>query len=408
VEVHSHPFCGHGAAFSSIDVRNELAKFPYVAERIPDIHHATLVFGTESVDGHYWDRRAQRIVPVDRLRVIDAPLQVLTTTSGGRRCTATAWQRFLGWCGRRALAEAPDDLPASVQRQVLAFGAEGQRRIGETTIGVVGLGGLGSLTVQMLAHLGCGELVLVDDDRVEETNLNRLVGAEPADAACKLPKVMAAARMARRINPRTKVTLADARLQNPEATDALRRCDAVFGALDNHGARLLLNEFCCRYLLPYIDMGTGLRVTPDAPLQAGGQVRLVLPGGFCLECIGGIDRQRAAYDLMSLEGQERQRVRGYVEGADVPAPAVIFLNTTIAAIAVQECVNLLCGFKPAHRLIHWDATACLARPLDGGLRREDCVVCGQGQLLALGDLSRLEPATPAPLPEALVAVATPA
>ena len=69
------------------------------------------------------------------------------------------------------------------ERQVRAFGAQAQQRLGEMTVAVVGVGGVGSLVVQALAHLGVGRMYLVDPDTVSAGNLNRLVGGCPADAA---------------------------------------------------------------------------------------------------------------------------------------------------------------------------------------------------------------------------------
>lgn len=405
LEAHSHPFCSTGVAFSGVDTGNEDLKFPYVADRIPDIYHATMVFGSASVDAHLWDRDLQRAVCVDRLRVVGHPLQVIPTTSAGESRRPLTWRSLLLSALMHHVPPlaygAPTQQPVTEEealradRQVRAFGQEGQAQIAACRVGIVGLGGLGALVAQMLAHLGCREMVFVDQDVVEHTNLNRLVGATSQDADIALPKVAAAVRTARAINPEVRITAVQGRVQSPGACGALKDCDVIFGGLDNHGARLVLNELCVRYLLPLIDMGTGIRVQEGRPLQAGGQVRMVIPGGFCLECLGGIDKERAAYDLMSPEGQERQRMRGYVQGADVPAPAVIFLNSTIASIAVQEFVNLLCGFKPDHRVLHWNAMSATAQPLDGGGRREDCVVCGAGQGLGLGDLGQEELALPA-------------
>jgi hypothetical protein len=62
-------------------------------------------------------------------------------------------------------------------RNVRAFGIKGQRRLGDVTAGIVGVGGLGSLVAEQLARLGVTEFVLVDPDIVEESNLSRLVGA---------------------------------------------------------------------------------------------------------------------------------------------------------------------------------------------------------------------------------------
>ena len=66
-------------------------------------------------------------------------------------------------------------------RQELAFGTEGQAKLRITKVGVIGLGGLGSQVVQQLAHLGVRQYVLVDADKMQDVNLNRIVGTTPED-----------------------------------------------------------------------------------------------------------------------------------------------------------------------------------------------------------------------------------
>lgn len=69
------------------------------------------------------------------------------------------------------------------------LGADAEERIARVTIGVPGLGGGGSHIVQQLAHIGFQRYVLYDDDVVEESNLNRLVGGEVRDAIAETPKL---------------------------------------------------------------------------------------------------------------------------------------------------------------------------------------------------------------------------
>ena len=85
-------------------------------------------------------------------------------------------------------------------------------------------------------------------------------------------------------------------------------------------------------------------MAPDERLvAAGGQVRLVRAGGFCLACVDGIDRTRAAQDLMSTPARQRQVARGHAQGVDLPTPAVLFLNAEVASLAMAEFVNLWTG-----------------------------------------------------------------
>jgi hypothetical protein len=371
IEVHSHPFCDQGATFSATDVANEAVKFRYVALKIPDVDHATMVVGQSDLDAHLWDRRLRRAVPVDRVRLVEAPICDLLPTSGQG-------------------AGQDGDPPAPwLERQVLAFGVEGQRRLQRLRVGVVGCGGTGSAVVQMLAHLGVQFLVMVDPDVVELTNLNRLVGATWADAERSRPKVHVARRLVRRVNPKARVQALPTPLQDPRTLATLKGLDLLFGCTDNDGSRLILNQLAVQYLVPYLDLGTGLQVTDGTWLAAaGGQVRLVRPGAFCLACIDGIDRTREARDLMSPLERQREVVRGYVQGTDLPTPAVLFLNAAVASQAMAEFVNLWTGYRAPTPLLYVDLVHARLTPAQAD-RQAACVACGEAGTLALGDLEEL-------------------
>ncbi len=92
---------------------------------------------------------------------------------------------------------------ATYDRQIRAFGEEGQAALARLRLGVVGLGGTGSVVVQQLAHLGVSDFLLVDPDAVETTNLNRTVGSTPKSVGES--KVSVAARMIRSIRPDARV-----------------------------------------------------------------------------------------------------------------------------------------------------------------------------------------------------------
>jgi molybdopterin/thiamine biosynthesis adenylyltransferase len=243
--------------------------------------------------------------------------------------------------------------------------------------------------VQMLAHLGVQHLVLVDPDVVELTNLNRLVGATRADVRRSRLKVHVARRTVRRVNPKARVQALPISLDDPKAVAALKGLDLLFGCTDNHGSRLILNQLAVQYLIPYLDLGAGLAVAPDDRLTAaGGQVRLVRPGSFCLACLDGIDRTRAAQDLMSTPARQRQMARGYAQGIGLPTPAVLFLNAEMASLAMAEFVNLWIGYRASTPLLYYDLLN--ARLTSAGAERQmSCIACGEGRGLALGDLEPL-------------------
>lgn len=371
IEVHSHPFARRNVTFSATDLANEAAKFRYVGAKIPHVYHATMVVGQTDLDAHLWDRRRRRTVPIDRVRLLGAPIADLVPTSH---------------VARDAEAYSP---PSWLDRQVLAFGEQAQRRLQDVRVGVVGCGGTGSVVVQMLAHLGVQHLVLVDPDVVELTNLNRLVGATRADARLSRLKVHVARRSVQRVNPRARVQALPISLADPGALDALKGLDLLFGCTDNHGSRLILNQLAVQYLVPYLDLGAGLAVASDGRLAAaGGQVQAVIPGEFCLACIDSIDRTRAARDLMSPQARQRQVDRGYIQDIDLPTPAVLFLNAEMASLAMAEFVNLWTGYRPPNHLLYYDLLRARLTPA-GAEHRASCIACGQGAALALGDLQPL-------------------
>lgn len=386
VEVHSHPFACRHVTFSDLDLDNEAEKSRYVQTRIPHIQHAAMVVGHESLDAHLWQQG--EILPFDRVRPLDAPIADLIPTSAPNP-------------GPNERDPAP-----WLDRQVRAFGPEGQRRLESVRVGVVGCGGTGSVVVQMLAHLGVCHLVLVDPDVVEVTNLNRLVGATQSDVQQVRTKVDVARRMARRIRRSVQVQTVAMPLGAPRALAALRGTDLLFGCTDNHASRLLLNQMAVQYLIPLLDLGAGLKAAPGGGLEtAGGQVRLVRPGQACLACIDGIDRAQAALEILSPLARQRQAARGYVQGLDMPTPAVLFLNNVVASLAMAEFVNLWTGYRPPAPLLYFDL---LQSRLTGARaeRRPACLACGEGGSLALGDLEPLLGTTGEPLPGTVPALAT--
>src|SRR4051812_27228489 len=110
------------------------------------------------------------------------------------------------------------------------LGLQSDKMLGNCIAGLVGLGGGGSHVAQQLAHLGVENFKLFDPDRVEESNLNRLIGATSADLG--KPKTLVAARLIQGINPRAQVEQVEAKWQ--EYHGIVRGCDVIFGGVDTY------------------------------------------------------------------------------------------------------------------------------------------------------------------------------
>src|SRR5207253_7256444 len=117
-----------------------------------------------------------------------------------------------------------------------------------------------------------------DDDVVEPSNLNRLVGATHEDALSGTPKVEVARRVVLAINPRASITSYKDRWQN--VARELRRCDVVFGCVDSFSERAQLEAECRRFLTPYIDLGMDVSKFENGYAIAG-QVSLSISGLPC-------------------------------------------------------------------------------------------------------------------------------
>ncbi|NKZ03260.1 HesA/MoeB/ThiF family protein [Actinomadura latina] len=276
-------------------------------------------------------------------------------------------------------------------RQVRAFGQDGQHKLRSATAAVVGVGGIGSLLVQGLAHLGIGRLIIVDPDHVEATNLNRLTGATPTDVCDGTSKVEVAARAVERIDPNIPVHALQDSILDTDVWMSLRCADLIFGAVDGHAPRWALNSLAVQYARPYIDTGAEITTNGSNPLDVSGHVATVTPGGPCLLCLSGYDPTAASMELDPVLTTAK-RSAGYLHDApDEPTPSVIFLNQAIAGIALGEALNLLTGWhRPRPRpytLIDLAGPALTAIDADP---QPDCPACGLESPRGEGD------ATPPP------------
>lgn len=131
---------------------------------------------------------------------------------------------------------APEELIRTARHAVLAgIGEEGQRRLAAARIAVVGAGGLGSPVLLSLAAAGVGELVIIDDDVVERTNLQRQLVHRVDDIGTA--KTASAARAVRDLSPVTVVHERTVRLTSDNAVDLLEGADLVIDGSDTFDTR---------------------------------------------------------------------------------------------------------------------------------------------------------------------------
>jgi hypothetical protein len=240
-------------------------------------------------------------------------------------------------------------LPTFSQRHAQLFGEATTQLLRSMSAAVVGCSGTGSPVIEQLARLGFGRLVLVDPDRVEERNLNRILNATREDAYLRRPKVEVMARAIAAMGLGTELELFAENLASPRAVAAVAECDVVFGCMDGAEGRHLLNRLCAYYLLPYFDIGVKLEADGRGGVdEACGTVHYVRPDGSTLK-----DRGVYTSDELKAEGLRRtdpkayrdQLRAGYIHGVAENRPAVVSINVQMAALAVNEFLARLHPFR---------------------------------------------------------------
>lgn len=318
IEIHNHG--GNLPRWSYVDKAGLDEFVEYIHSSLPNRPYAATVWGSDTIFGEYFLSTGHR---------------------GLIRSITVVGDRF------SQLVSRDDDLKSNsniFDRQKIWFSEHGQRQLARIRVAVVGCGGTGSHVLQQLAYLGCRDFVIIDDDLVDASNLNRLVTATHADIGKS--KVVLGNELIKKIAPNATVIPINNNIQSLEALDVLKGVDVIFGCVDNDGARLVINELALAYCIPYFDLAAGIIADSNEKINdIGGRVLVVLPGGPCLYCMNEIDISEASFYLASDQEKTERIQRGYVTGVDVPAPAVVSLNGLVASVAVNEFAIYVSGLR---------------------------------------------------------------
>ncbi len=241
------------------------------------------------------------------------------------------------------------ELPEFTRRHAQAFGKGTTERLRRLTAAVIGCSGTGSPVVEQLARLGVGKLILVDPDKVEEKNLNRILNATMDDAIAGHFKVDVAAQAVARMKLGTEVIPVPGNLVNPRVVRLVAESDAVFGCMDGAEGRNLLNRLATFYCIPYFDVGVRLDADGRGGIsQICGSVNYLQPGGSSL-----LSRKVITPDDIAAEGLKRTDPAGYkeqlkakyIKGVQEDRPAVVSVNMHYASLAVNEFLARLHPYR---------------------------------------------------------------
>ena len=362
--IHNHGGTD-SVAFSSDDMASHERGYPALLDIARGMPVGALVFARSAVAGDLWLPGSVR-----------APLSHATVV-GARR---------------QLLFPVPPSAAVAVgmyDRQSRLFGDAGQAQLRRTRVGIVGLGGAGSILAELLGRLGVGEFVLADPDRAEVTNLPRLVAARRRDAVVpswvprpiadrlRQPKVRIAARNIRRANAGARIEVITRDFLDAAVAARFTDCDFLFLAADAMGARLLFNAIVHQYGVPGIQVGAKIPVDADGVV---GNVfcvsRMVTPDRGCLWCNGLISPARLQDEAVPAAAK---RGYAYVDDPAVVAPSVVTMNAIACAHAADDFLFHLTGLKyrdAETAWFRWNSRRAVAG-YDVPRRDVGCLECSQ-------------------------------
>jgi len=195
---------------------------------------------------------------------------------------------------------------------------------------VVGAGALGNEVLKNLALFGIGNIVVVDFDRIEYSNLCRSVLFRAEDAEHKEYKAEIAAKRVKEINPGINILPISGDIGSDVGLGVIKKMDVVIGCLDNRFARALINRHCFRANKSWIDGGIE---------NLEGNVRIFKPGVNCYECslsdyeLQSLNPRTGCFDIASFN---------FVQGRVATTPVS---SSIIGGIQTQEALKIIHGYS---------------------------------------------------------------
>lgn len=322
VLIHSHP--GGLFAFSDADDQSDQRVLPCLFQACGDMHGAAIMTPDGAIRARfYWANMRPR--PVE-----------LVTVSG--HDISYWWERDAGLLG--------------ASTRPIAFTSMMTEELARLTVGVIGVSGTGSVVAEQVARLGFGHVCLIDFDKVERRNLNRILNATMKDVdERRLKAEMFADAIASHKGADVAEPVA-ASVLTREAVLAASQCDVLFCCVDTLEARQVADLVAAAFLVPLIDVGVTI---PIRKVGAGvgiadvcGRIDYVQPGRSTLGDRGVYTPEslRAEYLRKAAPDAHRQELKaGYIKGLIEEAPSVITLNMRAGASCVNEFIARAYPFR---------------------------------------------------------------
>jgi hypothetical protein len=320
--MHSHP--GGLFAFSAADDDSDQAVMSSLIENHGCFHGSAIMVPTGAVRARTYDREL-RAHPIELVTVAGHDLHY--------------W-----W-------EEDAALGARFKRP-LAFTSDMSRELKRLTAGFIGVSGTGSINAEQGCRLGFGRAKLIDFDKVELKNLNRILNSMLRDAQAQRPKVHAFADAVRGYRGEGVAQAIPLSILTRDAVIEASQCDVLFCSVDCLEARQIADLIAMAFLLPLFDVGVVIpirdaRGTP-AIGDVCGRIDYVQPGRSTLQDRGVYSPESLRAEYLRRTAPDAHRAEqdaGYIPGLIDEAPAVITLNMRAAAACMNEFIARAYPFR---------------------------------------------------------------
>lgn len=360
LDAHSHPFTQY-ASFSGTDNHFLLAgnKSDFIGSK-PEATYLRIVCG-QAEEGFtaeaYFDLDGPAY-PISEIHIVGK--------NGFRKITA-AWKTTYDTF--HPIQYSRIDLQ-KYDRSIREIGMEGQQKVAETKIGIIGCGGIGNLLALVAIRAGFRRFVLIDDDLVEVSNLNRLLDIYDKSVGKAKAEELRDALL--KYEPSASIQVVTARLQTAPAQKALVGCDLLVNGLDNIPARHAIQLFAALHLMPMLDLGSEIHLDQSKKkvIARGSQALFYAPAEACLLC-QGLDLAH----VHSAQQEANLRAAGYIAGTRETPPAVIAINGQIASLGIDLLIRYLTDPGQMPQGLHYDALRYRILRLCAD-KNPDCPICG--------------------------------
>lgn len=319
--VHSHP--NSSPEFSLIDDCSDQEIIPCIFAACGSFHGSAVMLPNGFIFGRIYTEE-MKVSSIDLVSVVGTDLQFF-------------------WASDRA----------RVGRRPMSLSSAMTEELAHLSVCVIGVSGTGSIVAEQVCRLGFGRVILIDFDKVEAKNLNRILNTVKKDADEELPKVTVFSNRANQYRAEPYTISINANLLSRKAIFAAAEADVLFSCVDKLRARSIADLMAQAFLLPLFDVGVGIstRRAENEELavdEVTGRIDYVHPDGSSLFTRGvysAANLQAEALFESDPDAHADQVRRGYIDDVPEQAPAVISLNMRAASTCVMEFIARAYPFR---------------------------------------------------------------